>query len=227
MYNSKKTRYGSRGFIIALFFVCLISGTTGCSEKGCSEKEDGYSQAYDDLFNILEKMNASSDEVCEMTYYFVDDAGASAGMSYMAAALTVQSAEDVGKTPDNRCMAGSLYGYLGIDDSDMLTYETVMDYGMRTGSYEKVYNKCTEIQENYNYLVNTKDTIEQQMLDFKEQYGEKHKDGVDSLKEYYLETVSYADFALEPSGTVGEYSSTCSEFQNNVEKTKSSAKIDK
>ena len=64
MYNSKKTRYGSRGFIIALFFVCLclISGTTGCSEK-----EDGYSQAYDDLFNILDcfaQLTSSNISLC-------------------------------------------------------------------------------------------------------------------------------------------------------------------
>ena len=149
-----KTRKHKEIFSLILITVVMFA-LVGCSSKENSLEEESYSKEFDDLLNVLNKMNKSSDGVCEMTYYFISEDGASDGMAYLAAALTVTSAEDVGKTPDSRCMASSMYNYLGIDDSDMSSSENVMEYGMRTGSYERVYEKCSEIQEQYRYLVKT------------------------------------------------------------------------
>lgn len=219
-------------FVIWSMVVLLCMILTGCGSSDSTKEEDIsdlYSNDYDMISSDLELIISYSDDICDFLDYWISQSGVGvqAGMNYYTICMTVSKPEDFGQSIDSILTLAKLYEHLGIDASEMRSNESAYDYGMRTGACEKVYEFCKQMQDKMLFLSDAQETLETQMIDFKEKYIDDHTDAFNSLKEYYLETISYAEFAIEPSGTVAEFSSTRDEYKRNIEKLASKAKIDK
>lgn len=219
-------------FVIWSVMVCMLFFITGCGSNDSTKEKnasDLYSEDYDKIYDDLELTISYSNDICDFLDYWINQSGAGdqAGMNYYTICMTVSKPEDFGQSIDSILALARLYEHMGIDNSEMRSNESAYDYGMRTGACEKVYDYCKQLQDEMLFLSNVQETLETQMMDFKEKYYDDHTDAFNSLKEYYLETISYAEFAIEPSGTVAEYSATRDEYKRNIDKLASKAKIDK
>lgn len=213
--------------------VCLLFCLTGCGLSNSTAKKENasdlYSKDYDKIYDDLGLTVSYSNGICDFLDYWINQSGAGVkgGMNYYTICMTASKSEDFGESIDSLLMLADLYEHIGIDTSEKRSDESTYDFGVRTGAVEKAYDFCKKLQDERSYLSNVQETLETQMMDFKEKYGDSHADAFSSLKDYYLETISYAEFAIEPSGTAIEFSSTCDEYKRNIEKLASKAKIDK
>ena len=77
----------------------------------------------------------------------------------------------------------------------------------------------------YDTLAKNLNTLQEEVSQFIKDYKGKYPAEADLLKEWMLETLSYAEHAMSPSGTYADYQKQCTEYQRNVSRFMDEAKM--
>ena len=210
--------------LLALLCVCNICACNNNEkEKLLKEYDKDYELLMDDINELSECCKFVSGDILEVWYVVgVDNLATSFEIM-----MTIESAEALGKTPDTRVFAGDMYDIFGYDLSDMSIYETVMDYGMRTGYYQDVFDYCVVFREKYKEMVTLDESIEKKIKNFKDKYTGLDEKEMDAIIDYYLKVNSFVDFSLEPSGSLLDYSSDIQSYEKDLSELKTKAELNK
>lgn len=82
---------------------------------------------------------------------------------------------------------------------------------------EDVIDMCVTFNQAYD-LVEDMDSIAEVAQRIKKEYRDNYADEIDALDELCLEVSLYADFALMPSGSLANYISQDSDYQNTIDR---------
>ena len=211
--------------ILGIFCIILLS----VQLVACGKTDDvanDYNEDVDAVISSIEEMNSYSDAVLTTSISVWNEVG----VDYFAIDFVIMkelsSVEEVGQTPDNRVFAGDLQDLLGIT-AKMSTSETPMEYGERTGLYQKVYDFCETFQGNYANIERIKSTLQDDVKEFKNKYEEEYPEVVDVMLEYYYASDAYAELALEPVGSLLTYSSDKKNCEQEISELKTKLEMEK
>lgn len=83
---------------------------------------------------------------------------------------------------------------------------------------EEVIDLCVIFNQAYDLVEDSMDSIAEVAQRIKKEYRDNYADEIDALDELYLEVSLYADFALMPSGSLANYISQDSDYQNTIDR---------
>lgn len=83
---------------------------------------------------------------------------------------------------------------------------------------EDVIDMCVTFNQAYDLVEDSMDSIAEVAQRIKKEYRDNYADEIDALDELYLEVSLYADFALMPSGSLANYISQDSDYQNTIDR---------
>ena len=84
---------------------------------------------------------------------------------------------------------------------------------------------ATPIGRAYNVLPGMDDSIQKDVAQFIKDYKEQYSDECNVLREWSLESSSFADFALEPSGNLADYKSKLEEYNTMMSRFQKEAEM--
>ena len=89
---------------------------------------------------------------------------------------------------------------------------------MTDDGQEKTIDLCVDFNNCYTLISENMDPIAEDVRILKNAYQDNFQDEVNTLNELCIEVSMYADFALEPSGSLSSYTSTEKDYQNSIDR---------
>lgn len=84
----------------------------------------------------------------------------------------------------------------------------------------KTLRICEKYNEQVKYVKENGDLLTAAVKEFRDIYGQTHKDEVDTLNKWMIDSNLFADLALDPSGTLFSYNSSIEEYTTSMNKYK-------
>lgn len=170
------------------------------TELDDGKSEEKFMQQYDLILQTINELNIYSDYVGAIHSLIWNNVGAS---------KVGESIKNVRQFYDSNDLERYLiYSAFGANNNyeEMQASKQAQQY---VQSLEKIEILTKEIDDMYSDLNKT--------------YGKNHN--IDDLKEYYIESTTYADYASNVDGSYITYNQTLNEYQTNLAKLKKAAEI--
>ena len=214
---------------LLLISMCLVA----CGDKSDSTEKDAsidYDQEYDSIIESISTMNEGSNYITSVVMAVWQEAGASEAGSCLVEMLSPSCEDDcLNMSVDS---LSNIIDAFGIDDSKSWEYQC--DHGgnyaknlQKFGVLKQIYEYCSTYQDKYYNVYNSQNDIKASIKTLKQSVDSEHSDAIEALEEYYLKSCSYADWALNPSGNLINYSSSCSGYKNELSELKTKAEFEK
>lgn len=97
--------------------------------------------------------------------------------------------------------------------------------GMTIEERQEVVDTCTILANTYYRIQEINEQVSQDFATFKELFGEEYADECQFLREWYLASSVFVEFATNPSGNRTEYSADLSEHNSTVYKFQKEADL--
>ncbi|MBQ9934657.1 MAG: hypothetical protein IJO70_02320 [Lachnospiraceae bacterium] len=202
---------------IALIILVLLFSLSACGKDKEKEVADTYSEDFDKLYSDIGELKTHSDTVSGIVTYTWEEAGPDKTKRELSNLIAFDTS-----TPET-----------SMDYCDIAYFiegNTTIDY--RFGEFTaadkaKVDAIVIEYQTSYNELSSLDAAILSELKEFKNKHNEKHPEGVSALTDYYTETSSYANLALNPTGSLMDYMDNVSTFKTSIDSLKKAADLAK
>lgn len=89
-----------------------------------------------------------------------------------------------------------------------------------------LYSYAQKYQKAYKAIADT-ESVKEGIKSLKSSFGDAHSDAVSALQTYYIKAVSYAEFAMNPSGNLLNYNKNHEEFKKEMSELKANADFSK
>ena len=201
-----------RKFSLILSLVMLLSlFTIGYSETAVEETErlqfvGDFSSDFDLVLEEITKLGDNADLVASINTVVWQAAGPSDAMSALATLLDI-------------AMKGTTEGthYWMYDDEFYEAFGSYRESVIKSYA-KKYYDAYTAVSENV-------DLVKGYVKELKDTYPDKGS-AIDALKAYYIKASAYADFAINPSGTLLSYHSNHETFKKEMNELKIDAEFE-
>jgi len=165
-----------------------------------------------------ETMNIGSDLVADSVLEVWGNVGGSDFWTWYGTILKFKdnSRADIDYSEDFMVFNMPAYA-LGVIDSSFedLTAEQV----------QKIGDTCVELANTYYGILEMSEQANQDFVMFKDLFGEEYAEECQFLREWYLASSVFVEFATNPSGNRSEYSATLSEHNSTVHKFQKEAEL--
>ena len=201
--------------ILLVFILCF-------SLASCVNKDAEFKTAYTGIYAELQNLNESCDKLTGTIYKIWNVVGVDNVMGTLTYMLQVNSDFDTywnnETTSTNRyyeCLLAKEYGWLNNST-----------YGISFSADAKEFHAlCMDLQATYSSIATTNEGLSDKMKELYSEYSEDYKNEYDLINELYLEVSIYAEFALNPSGSLNSYSTEMNEMQQEISKLIKAADI--
>ncbi len=200
---------------------------------GCDStlRESDFSSFQNDLSSVLgsiSNVNDKSDKVYNIVYEVWDNNGPDYVINDLALMYSLEDADSLAETSSSRLFSGRIEEILGINMMDTIyDYETPMDWGKRTGAFDRVFEYCQVYKTQYDELYGAKITLESQVKNFKKDYESNQQIITELVSDLYVKTCSYADLVLNPTGSLITYTSDINDIKSEIKELKSKIELEK
>lgn len=179
------------------------STETENTEAKCTQEL--FEEEYMEIKNQIDEMNTNSDYIVGVTYLVWQDRGPDNVFSYLSAMAAVSS-EDGFRSTRAYNYKEQLKNVFGCTENTLIEY-------------------CINYHDSVLFVSETNKTLLDSIKDFRVKYDDYNLSNVDVLYDYFIESSSYADFALIPDGTLIQYGSSASTYQNDINKLEKRADL--
>lgn len=191
------------GLLLIFCLSFVACGSTGASNETAQ------------LMATLEGISTASDYVTSVTYTVWDEAGP----EKVASVLYYMAGVKVGDDLDSLIGHGTYieegleaYGYEGYSHT----------HGYPSEEKEEFATICSTYGSSLATISANISKAEELIVTIKE----KDEDTYEAIKDYYIATIEYGEFALNPSGSLISYARSVSEYKSTVSALKKSAELD-
>lgn len=94
-----------------------------------------------------------------------------------------------------------------------------------SGGEAKTIKLCVEYNAYGDEILSLMDSTEQQLKQLRDKYNNKYNTEIDVITEWYMESISFAEFALEPTGSLYSYGTTRTEYRTSLAKYQKQAEL--
>jgi hypothetical protein len=197
-------------FVMALTMCACSTSTAEEAEVEIEEEEDTFADDYTEIVNEVEDLNTYTSAIVESMYSIWDAVGADAFLTCIRTILTIDETTTVDNI-DSSIMKLAAYaifpdeypGGKGISLSDTEEVQEVIDVA---SAFSSVFYSLDDLD----------DELTADLKEFKAKYTESHPDEVENLSDWCLESSLYVDFAQNPSGSLVEYRSSMTDYQDSM-----------
>lgn len=194
--------------IVVVAVIVVIGAIVGISiTTGEKNKESDYKSMYTSCINIIDEMNDNSETVTSMVSSIWQEAGPSKISETLASMLLA--------TSENSSIANSYY------------IQKAFDISSYSSSKAEVYKYAKKYQEAYTQITTKQKTVEEKLKELKEKHNKEHESEIQTLLDYFSKSRSYAQLALEPSGSLMNYNNSKSTLKSEVTELKQKAEFNK
>lgn len=192
------------------------------SLTSCGNKEAEFETAYTSLYEELQTLNADCDKLTGKIYEIWKIVGVDNLIGTLSYMLQIDSDFDTywdnETTSTNRyyeCLLAKEYGWLNNSS-----------YGISfSRDAEEFHALCMDLQATYRSISSVNDGLSDKMKELYSEYKEDYGDEYNLINNLYLEVSTYAEFALNPSGSMNSYSTEMNEMQQEISKLIKAADI--
>lgn len=196
--------------------IAALAVTLSLCLFGCGGKKASFQEEYTQALVSIDQMNADSEAFCQHVYAVWSGVGTDYAGDALQHMLSVPKDFDTYWNTDwdsmtnwVECQIGDAFGWLNNQS-----------FGISFGSdAEEFHAMCMEMQTLSANISESKASLETQVKDIRAKYGDDFGGEIELLYDYYLESCEFADFALEPSGSLVGYAS---ELDDHLDETASS-----
>lgn len=210
---------------ICLGIVCLMTITSGCTAPASKESDtaeivsgdiatdasdeeelsqENFEKLYDEILTTLDSLNKNSEYVGAIHSEVWKNVGPEDVVSYIENIKTYYN-DDSFEYYDT--VVATAFGVSMFNEYDTQTAFGYVDTYMN--SLATIESTLPQLDEKYTEL--------------NKKYGSEYM--IDDLKEYYLESVTYAEYACAVDGSYLSYNQTLNQFKSNISKLKKAAEI--
>ena len=183
------------------FIMSILLPVMFLSLTSCSSP-DGYDTTFDNLVARIDSLHDCADNVSTINIMVWQEVGPEYVSMYLNDIM-------VANIDDSGIIYSTMYKIFDTyDKSKLETY------------FELYCNSCNALS---NDIASLKSDIKK-LID---SYGKDHSAAVSALQDYFTKLESYANFALNPSGNLINYSANHGAYENEMQELKSTAEFEK
>lgn len=202
------------------------------SLAACGSKNDGFSDEYQPMIDRISALNEDTSKVTKMVYTTWDNVGVSNLNMFYGAVLAIgqeATLDDVKFTflSSAACVVDPKQYWDDNEEADRNILNALKVLSADTDKAQAVLDQVTAYNQFLASLTDTEEALTASVKEFREKFAEKHPDECDNLREWMLETSMYVDFAENPSGSLIEYGSNISKYEENLSRFKKMQKVTK
>lgn len=190
--------------------VAETTSETTSSEAASSESEtlseEDFKKKYDEIMDETDQMNDCSHYVGITQAYIWSNTGSEKVVEAIQAVRTYGD--------DNEGIVINAFDLNPLANKDTDEYKAAKDQAF---DYAETYNTALSKLKNLSV------TTEELYRSLNDSYGSMYN--LDDLKEYYIESASYADYASDIEGSYVSYSQTLDDYDTNIAKLKKAAEL--
>ncbi|MBQ5592343.1 MAG: hypothetical protein IIU80_05305 [Clostridia bacterium] len=192
------------------------------SLSACGNNEEEFKTSYLAIYDDLQVLNTKCDELTSMIYEIWDIVGTDNIMGTLTYMLKISNDfEDYWDNEDDsmgeyyECLLAKEYGWLNNST-----------YGISFSADAKEFHAmCMDLKTLFSEVKSLNEALPDKVKSLYTEYNEDYGDKYDLINELYLEVSSYAEFSLNPSGSLMSYPTSKREFQGNISKLIKAANI--
>lgn len=201
--------------LILVLIVCL-------SLCACGDGNHNFDEEYTSMINRVEALNSDTSRITEIVYGTWSNVGVSNFNTFFNLLLSLTEGTTLDSTdystqlgPAACCLFPSEYWD---DDTETARnlYNATMALKADPAKAQKVLDAAIDFNNVYSSLTKIDAALSADIKTFKEQYGEKYSEEVETLRDWVLESSMYVDYALNPSGSLIEYGNGITEYEENL-----------
>ena len=200
--------------LVLAFLITIISGCTSSnsyeskvSEPVLSEpilSEEEFEKLYDEIMTNLDSLNMNSEYVGAIHSEIWNNVGV----------------EDVVSTIEQ------IRSYYNSDSFEY--YDTIVATAFGVSMFNEYdTHKALEYVDTYmnalSKIESLLQVLDQKYTELNRKYGSLYS--IDDLKDYYIESIAYAEYACEVDGSYVSYNQALNQFKTNISKLKKAAEI--
>lgn len=193
-------------FTLAIF-MCL--SLCACGE---GKQNNAFEEEYKSLFLELNFYNLKCDSLCRFIYDIWDIVGANRVTTALSYMLSMpDDFDEYWNNPEDA------YNYIECDIGDAYGWLNNSSFGISFSEDAKEFHAlCMTFKNLYNEIPTIDSTIKDKMKTFRTNYGETHADEFALINELYISISSFADFSLEPSGSLSSYGNSIDAYNKEI-----------
>ncbi len=204
--------------IIALLLAAAIFfPLCGCGKK--AKFEDAYTQTYQELALLCE----SSEKLAGFVADVWDHMGANRLIDTLSYMLTID--EDLEAFTDifNKNRDGSIERWIGIAYDWAIG--TKGDKILLSWDQETFHGMCMEYQQLFGAVYNANAALGETIKEMRSEYGKRFDEEFALLNDLYIEASTYAEFCLNPTGSLKDFNQRRSDYDVSTDKLLKAADI--
>ena len=199
--------------ICFILCMCTVFQMSGCGTSVGKENNDSetYAEFLSEYNLIIEQINSMNQNTKIVASYIIkiwDEVGPSSASKYIELMEEIPSLEALREE----------YRSYWLDLDDIL---------VNTGYAPDCWECIEEYQTALKEIEGAQTVIEEEYDSLKNGAGKEYKDAMNALKEYYVESFAYAEFVIEPSGNLLNYSNTVETYESSISSLRKSAELEK
>lgn len=186
------------------------------------EKVENAEVLYDSMFTSIalrcKAMNTGSDLVADSVIEVWGNVGGEGFWTWYDTILKFkdESRADIDYSEDFLVFNMPAYA-LGMIDS---SFEDLSEEQV-----EEIGTACVNLAKTYFGIIGLDEAVKQDIIVFKDLFGDTHTDECEFLREWYLASSTFVEFATNPSGNRNDYTSDLAEYNSNVLKFQKEADL--